>query len=138
MTGGPASHLSHVDDLTPMPVHRSDGWEQVDIRFLLPPELQQDRALLALFRAVFPPGARHLAHTHPHAPEFVYVVAGEPVIGDADGQRIGRPGTVQLVPAGAVHWLWNTSETTVEVLGGYLGVRTFADAGYEPIGQPPA
>lgn len=138
MTGWPATHLSHVDDVVPMPVQSADGWEKVDIRFLLPPELQRDGARLALFRAVFPPGARHLAHTHPDAPEFVYVVAGEPVIGDAAGERTGRPGMIQLVPAGAVHWLWNLSDRTVEVVGGYLGVSSFADAGYQPLPEPPA
>ena len=138
MTAERGSFVSHVDAVVPMPVRRSEGWEQVDIRFLLPATLQQDGARLALFRAVFPPGARHLAHTHPNAPEFVYVVTGEPMLGDARGERKGGPGTVQFVPPGEVHWLWNTSDIAVEVVGGYLGVSSFEDAGYRPLGEPPA
>lgn len=132
MTTRQASYLVHVDAVSPMPVRADEGWEHVDIRFPVPADLQRDGARLALFRAVFPPGARHLAHTHPNAPEFVYVVAGQPVLGDAEGERTGRPGTVQFVPAGAVHWLLNTGDVPVEVVGGYLGVSSFDAAGYRP------
>ncbi|MDA8283089.1 MAG: cupin domain-containing protein [Actinomycetota bacterium] len=78
-----------------------------------------------------------LGHTHPNAPEFVYVVAGEPVLGDARGERKGRPGTVQFVPPGEIHWRWNTGDTTVEVVGGYLGASSFENPGYRPLGERP-
>lgn len=134
MTGAGDSFFGHVSDVAPAAVSRAQGWHDVDIRFLLPPDVQPGATPLALFRALFPPGAAHAAHTHPRAAEFVYVVRGTAVLGAGDGQeRTGGPGTVQLVPPGSVHWLRNPGpHEWVEVLGGYLGAVSLADAGYVP------
>ena len=126
--------VTTVAEVAPKDVQAADGWHKMDIRFLIPPEHQQPGCEVALFRAIFPPGAQHAVHRHAHAPEFFYVLAGRPVIGDRDGEREVGPGTMQLVPAGAVHWLRNPSpDTTVEVVGGYVGATSLETAGYERV-----
>lgn len=131
MTGD--AYYGSVDRVTPSPVRSEDGWQAVDIRFLLPPSLRLS-APVALFRALFPPGAAHRTHTHPNADEFVYVIRGRARLGAGDEERDGGPGTVQLIPAGVVHWLQNLGDEPVEVLGGYLGVRSLQEAGYRYVG----
>lgn len=135
MTGH--AYFGDVEDVTPTSVRSEDGWQAVDIRFLLPPSLQLS-APIALFRALFPAGAAHRMHTHPDADEFVYVIRGRARLGAGDEERDAGPGTVQLIPAGVVHWLHNLDDEPVEVVGGYLGVRTLDEAGYQYVGERPA
>ncbi|MGH9101564.1 MAG: cupin domain-containing protein [Acidimicrobiales bacterium] len=122
--------FNHVESVQPKAVSAEDGWHQVDIRFLLPESLEL-ASPLAPFRATFPPGAEHRTHTHPDADEFVYVISGRCALGAGDEEREGGAGSVQLIPAGVVHWLRNLDpESPVEVVGGYLGVRSLEKAGY--------
>ncbi|MBO0828494.1 MAG: cupin domain-containing protein [Streptosporangiales bacterium] len=135
MTGH--AYFGDVEDVPPTSVRSEDGWQAVDIRFLLPPSMQLSSPV-ALFRALFPPGAAHRTHTHPDADEFVYVIRGKARIGAGDEERDAGPGTVQLIPAGTVHWLHNLDEDEpVEVVGGYLGVQSLQEAGYRYVGDGP-
>jgi quercetin dioxygenase-like cupin family protein len=81
---------------------------------------------------VFPPGAAHEAHRHPNADEFFYVIRGRALLGAEQEEHEAGPGTVEFVPAGKVHWLRNLdSSEPVEVVGGYLGVGSLEEAGYQ-------
>ena len=128
------AYLGHVQDVTPHRVSTDAGWHHVDIRFLLPTSLDL-RSPVGLFRASFPPGAEHRMHTHPGADEFFYIISGRAALGTQESEQEAGPGTVQLIPAGMVHWLRNLdTDRSVEVLGGYLGVASLDEAGYHYVG----
>jgi len=128
------AYLADVSSVAPREVSDSAGWHNVDIRFLLPASLGLP-VPVGLFRALFPPGAEHRMHVHPEADEFFYLIAGHAALGAGDAEQEAGPGTVQLIPAGTVHWLRNLDPNqSVEVVGGYLGVRTLDEAGYQYVG----
>jgi len=121
----------HVEEVQPAPVRVEQGWRDVDIRFLITRDAAGTGSV-CLFRAVFPPGAAHQAHRHPNADEFFYVLRGRALLGAEDERHEARAGTVEFVPAGRVHWLRNLDPAEpVEVVGGYLGVGSLDEAGYE-------
>lgn len=126
-----ANHfMTRVSEVEPRGVRAEQGWVGMDIRFPLPPEVAR-RGGVALFRAVFRPGAQHRAHLHPNAAEFFYIIRGQAAIGAGDEEHEVGPGTIDFVPRGIVHWLRNLDpDSEVEVLGGYLGVATLEEAGY--------
>jgi quercetin dioxygenase-like cupin family protein len=121
----------HVDEVEPAAVTADQGWRGMDIRFMITRDAAGTGSV-CLFRAVFPPGAAHEPHRHPNADEFFYVIRGRALLGAEREEHEARSGTVEFVPAGRVHWLRNldTSEP-VEVVGGYLGVGSLDEAGYE-------
>ena len=128
-------YMVNVAEVAPRPVSEAEGWKSMDIRFLLPEEVGRS-AGVALFRAIFPPRAQHERHRHPNADEFFYVLRGRPAIGTEDEEHEVEPGTVELVRRGRVHWLRNLDPSSeVEVLGGYLGVGSLDEAGYEYVGE---
>lgn len=128
------AYLADVNSVAPREVSPDAGWHDVDIRFLLPASLGLP-APVGLFRALFPPGAEHRMHTHPDADEFFYVIAGRAALGAGETEQEAGPGTVQLIPAGTVHWLRNLDpDQPVEVVGGYLGVHSLDEAGYQYVG----
>lgn len=126
-----ANHfMVSISDVEPRAVSAEQGWVGMDIRFPLPPEVAR-RGGVALFRAVFRPGAQHRPHIHPNADEFFYVIRGRAAIGAGGEEHEVGAGTVDFVPRGTVHWLRNLdAEGEVEVVGGYLGVGTLEEAGY--------
>ncbi|HLH68577.1 MAG TPA: cupin domain-containing protein [Candidatus Dormibacteraeota bacterium] len=128
----PTPFLIHVDDVPPAPVRAEEGWHGLDIRFLVGEDRGAVRSA-CLFRTLFPAGAAHQPHRHPHADEVLYVVRGRATVGAEGEEREVPAGTAQFVPAGAVHWLRNQGQETVEVVGAYLGVGSLAEAGYEPV-----
>jgi quercetin dioxygenase-like cupin family protein len=124
-------YMTNIAEVPPKGVSADQGWVGMDIRFPLPPDVAR-RGGVALFRAVFRPGAQHRAHVHPNADEFFYVVRGRAAIGAGDEEHEVGAGTVDFVPRGTVHWLRNLdAQGEVEVVGGYLGVGTLEEAGYE-------
>ena len=127
-------YLAHVDEITPAPVPLDKGWRDMDIRFIATRDLTGSDAI-CLFRTVFPPGAAHDKHVHPHADEFLYVIRGRAGAGCGEEEFEVGPGSVQLVPRGQVHWLRNLDpERPVELVGGYLGVGSLDEAGYDFVG----
>ena len=49
-----------------------------------------------------------------------------------DEEHEAGPGTLQFIPAGKKHWLRNVdSFEPVELIGGYTGVGSLDEAGYE-------
>ncbi|MGH7903842.1 MAG: cupin domain-containing protein [Candidatus Dormibacteraceae bacterium] len=128
-------YLVHIDEVAPKAVSESQGWQGMDIRFPLPEEIARSGGV-ALFRAVFRPGARHKPHRHPDADEFFYVIRGRAAIGTEAEEHDVTAGTVEFVSRGRVHWLRNLDPAgEVEVLGGYLGVGSLEEAGYEYVGE---
>ena len=122
-------YMVNISDIEPKEVRADQGWISMDIRFPLPIEVARAGGV-ALFRAVFKPGAEHRAHQHPNADEFFYVIRGRAAIGSGDEVHEVGAGTVELVPRGTTHWLRNLDSDEVEVLGGYLGVGSLEEAGY--------
>ena len=128
-------YMVHIDEVKPKQVSTEQGWNKMDIRFPLPVEIARSGGV-ALFRAVFSPGAEHRAHLHPHADEFYYIIRGRAAVGSGTEEREVPAGTVDFVPKGQVHWLRNLDpEGEVEVVGGYLGVGSLEEAGYEYVGD---
>jgi quercetin dioxygenase-like cupin family protein len=127
-------YLAQVDEIPPAPVPQEKGWRDMDIRFIATRELSGSGAV-CLFRTVFPPGAAHEKHVHPNADEFIYVISGRAGAGcEGDEFEVGA-GSVQIVPKGRVHWLRNLDpQMPVELVGGYLGVGSLEEAGYEFVG----
>ncbi len=135
MVSKAAHFMTQVADVQPRAVTADEGWVGMDIRFPLPLEVAR-RGGLALFRAVFRPGAQHRPHLHPNADEFFYVIRGRAAIGAGAGEQAEErevgAGTVDFVPRGTVHWLRNLDPVEdVEVIGAYLGVASLEEAGYE-------
>jgi quercetin dioxygenase-like cupin family protein len=124
-------YLARVDEVTPAPVPVESGWRDMDIRFIATRELTGSGAV-CIFRTVFPPGAAHEKHVHPNADEFIYMISGRAGAGSGDEEFEVGPG---LVPKGEVHWLRNLDpHQPVELIGGYLGVGSLEEAGYEYVG----
>ncbi|HUZ89479.1 MAG TPA: cupin domain-containing protein [Candidatus Acidoferrales bacterium] len=129
-------YMVHIDEVPPKSVSVQQGWNKMDIRFPLPVDIARSGGV-ALFRAVFAPGAEHRAHVHPNADEFYYVIRGRAAVGNGTEEREVEAGTIDFVPKGKIHWLRNLDPNgEVEVLGGYLGVGSLEEAGYEYVGQP--
>lgn len=127
--------MIHLDEVAPKAVTEEQGWSGMDIRFPLPDEVARSGGV-ALFRAVFKPGAKHKPHRHPRADEFFYVIRGRAAIGTEDEEHEVPGGTFEFVSKGKVHWLRNLDPAgEVEVLGGYLGVGNLEEAGYEYVGE---
>jgi quercetin dioxygenase-like cupin family protein len=125
------NYLTHVSDFAPAPVTADEGWRKMDIRFILNREAS-GHGSVCVFRTLFEPGAAHEIHTHPGADEFLYVVRGRCVVGAGGEEYDAGPGTLQFIPAGKTHWLRNVDPfEPVELIGGYTGVGSLDEAGYE-------
>jgi quercetin dioxygenase-like cupin family protein len=124
--------VTHVSEYAPAPLSAEDGWRKMDIRFILN-RADSGAGSVCVFRTLFEPGAAHEIHTHPGADEFLYVVRGHCMVGAGDAQEWDAgPGTLQFIPAGRKHWLRNVDPfEPVELIGGYAGVGSLEEAGYD-------
>lgn len=120
----------HYNEMEPAPVKGEDGWRNMDIRFLV----NKDNAGatdVCFWRTIFPPGAAHERHYHPHAAEVLYVIHGRGAAGTGAEEHEITPGTAQYIPAGAVHWLRNlAADDELEIVGCYAPGGSLEDAGY--------
>ena len=134
----------HVSDVEPAPVRAADGWQSVDIRWVVGNEKAGSRAgseALCFWRTVLPPGvgAAHERHYHPYAAEAYYILRGRGAAGTGDEeeheeQEVG-PGTACYFPAGVVHWFRTLGEEEVELVGCYAPGGSLEDAGYVFVGD---
>jgi quercetin dioxygenase-like cupin family protein len=130
-----------VHDEHPMKVHvdafaadgtlrAEDGWVNMNVKFLITREtVQAERTVFGI--TIFPPGAMHDIHRHPHAEETEYIVEGHGVarVG-ADDVAMG-PGDVVFVKADDDHGFHNTSTTERAVMVWcYGGAASLNEAGY--------
>lgn len=130
MNGAGGTFVINAVDVPPSERDVDEGW-RMTIRFLFPESVARAGGV-CLFRATFQPGAVHERHLHARAAEFFYVISGRAGIGAETSELVAEAGTVQLIPAGTVHWLRNLGrEEPVEVIGGYLGVSSLDETGYE-------
>jgi mannose-6-phosphate isomerase-like protein (cupin superfamily) len=126
--------FQNLDEIQSAAVRPEDGWVNMNIRFVTEAMTGFDE--VCLFRASFPPGAQHQKHTHPNAVEFFYIISGHGASGCGEDEHQVRAGAFELIAKGVTHWLRNGSaEENIEVMGGYLGVGSLEEAGYERVGQ---
>ncbi len=129
------NYVATVNEIEPASLAHGDGWRKMDIRWIVTSALSGVEGF-TIFRTVFPPGAAHERHYHPHADEFLYVISGRAAIGAEDEESLAASGTVQVIPRGRIHWLRNLDESEpVELVGGYIGGGSLEEAGYVYVGD---
>lgn len=131
-----AKHFQiHVSEMEPAPVTLDEGWRKMDIRFLVNGD-NAGAQKVCWWRTVFPPGAAHERHYHEHAEEVLYVLRGRGAAGTEEKEHEVGPGTAVYIPAGAVHWFRNLSDTEeAEIVGCYSGAASLDETGYVFVGE---
>lgn len=137
--GVQASHYQvHVSDVPRAPVRENDGWQGVDIRWVVGNDKAGSAAgseEICFWRTVFPPGATHARHTHPNAAEAFFIIRGRGAAGTGEEEHEVGPGTALYVPAGVVHWFRNVGDEELELVGCYAPGGSLEDAGYVFVGD---
>lgn len=106
-----------------------DGWVDMDVRWLVTSETVGSKdSVFGL--TVFPPGAKHDIHRHPHAEEIEYIVSGSGVaqVGDDDVEI--SAGELVFVPANEYHGFHNTSDGETVMVWTYAPAASLEEAGY--------
>lgn len=120
----------HLDNITPEPVTEEEGWRKMDIRFVITNEGQGSKDC-TMFRALFPPGARHMKHSHSNSDELFFMIRGHGASGAGNQEYEMKAGSSHFIPKGVTHWLRNLSETEpIEVVGVYLNAGNLKESGY--------
>ena len=120
----------HLEDVAPEEIKEKDGWRKMDIRFIITGERQGSKNC-TMFRAFFPPGARHMKHSHSNSDELFYMIRGHGASGAGKKEYEMRAGSAHFIPKGVTHWLRNLSETEpIEVVGVYLQAGNLKESGY--------
>jgi quercetin dioxygenase-like cupin family protein len=135
------SHVRPVAEQHPMKVHvdsfapdgslrAEDGWVNMNVKFLITKE--SVGATQTVFGVtIFPPGAKHDIHRHPHAEETEYIVEGHGVARVGPDDVAMGPGDIVFVKVGDDHGFHNTSQTERAVMVWcYGGAASLAEAGY--------
>ena len=122
--------VTHLEDAPPEPVKEAEGWKKMDIRFVITGEKQGSKNG-TMFRALFPPGARHMKHSHSNSDELFYMIRGHGASGAGEKEFEMRAGSSHFIPRGVTHWLRNLSDTEpIEVVGVYLNAGNLKESGY--------
>src|SRR3990170_3144950 len=121
----------HVESFAPDGSLRAeDGWVNMNVKFLITSDsVGAHQTVFGI--TIFPPGAKHDIHRHPHAEETEYIVEGHGIarVG-ADDVEMG-PGDIVYVRENDYHGFNNTSETERAVMvWSYGGAASLAEAGY--------
>ena len=120
----------NLEDVSPEPVKEEAGWKKMDIRFIITGEREGSKDC-TMFRAVFPPGARHMKHSHSNSDELFYMIRGHGASGAGSKEHEMKAGCCQFIPKGVTHWLRNLSTTEpIEVVGVYLNAGNLKESGY--------
>lgn len=118
-----------LQDVEPMPVTEAEGWRKMDIRFIL--GKQQGSENCTMFRAHFPPHARHMKHSHSNSDELFYMIRGHGASGAGEKEYEMKAGSAHFIPKGVTHWLRNLSDKEpIEVVGVYLSAGDLEASGY--------
>lgn len=108
-----------------------DGWVDMNVKWLVTEESVGARSTVFGI-TVFPPGARHDVHRHPHAEETEYLVEGQGIARVGDDEVAMAAGDIVFVPENAHHGFVNTSRTDRAVMVWcYGGAASLEAAGYE-------
>jgi quercetin dioxygenase-like cupin family protein len=121
----------HVDSFTPEGNLRAeDGWVNMNVKFLISRDsVQAQKTVFGI--TIFPPGAKHDIHRHPHAEETEYIVEGHGIARVGDDDVAMGPGDIVFVPEDDYHGFYNTSETERAVMVWcYGGAASLQEAGY--------
>jgi quercetin dioxygenase-like cupin family protein len=121
----------HVDSFAPDGSLRAeDGWVNMNVKFLISRDsVQAEQTVFGI--TIFPPGAKHDIHRHPHAEETEYIVEGNGIARVGDDDVAMSPGDIVFVPANDFHGFYNTSETERAVMVWcYGGAASLQEAGY--------
>jgi quercetin dioxygenase-like cupin family protein len=105
------------------------GWHELQVRWLVTRE-QTGSETTVVGLSVFPPGAKHDLHRHPHAEEWEYVLSGSGIkrVGDRDVPIAA--GDIVFTPRDEYHGVANTTDETLTTLWGYTGAASLEEAGY--------
>ena len=121
----------HVDSFRPDGTLRAeDGWVNMNVKFLITNDSVGARHSVFGI-TIFPPGAMHDIHRHPHAEETEYLLEGHGVarVGDVDVEM--GPGDIVFVNQDDWHGFHNESETERAVMiWSYGGAASLREAGY--------
>jgi mannose-6-phosphate isomerase-like protein (cupin superfamily) len=121
-------------------LREAEGFNDMDVRWLVTGPLVGSKKSV-VGRSVFPPGAKHDLHLHPHAEEWWVLESGEAVgqIGEKSEPFDVKKGDVVHIPQNVFHSLENQSKTEPVVLfWGFSGACTLDEAGihnYVPEGS---
>jgi len=124
----------HVSEVPPAGVGSDDGWQSVDIRWVVSNENAGSKEI-CFWRTVFPPGATHARHIHRNSAEAFFIIRGRGAAGTGDEEHEVGPGTALYVPKGVVHWFRNVGDVELELVGCYAPAGSLEDTGYEFVGD---
>lgn len=112
-------------------LREDEGWVRMKVQFLI--SAANSGAQEVVFgRTIFTPGSRHEAHRHVNAEEIQYVVRGERIVIDGDGEIPVVAGDVVHTQRGQWHGFINTSDSEdAEVIWLWAGAASREAAGYE-------
>lgn len=121
----------HVDTVAPeSTLTAADGWVNMNVKFLITRDtVGASKTVFGV--TIFPPGAKHDIHHHPHAEETEYLIEGHGVARVGNDDVAMGPGDIVFVPAGEAHGFHNTSESERAVMVWcYGGAASLQEAGY--------
>jgi quercetin dioxygenase-like cupin family protein len=109
-----------------------DGWVDMNVKWLITSESVGSR-MTVFGITIFPPGARHEIHRHPHAEETEYIIEGHGIARVGDDDVEVSAGDIVFAGTNEHHGFINTSPTERAVMVWcYGGAASLADAGYVP------
>ena len=76
-------YVVNVNEVEPAPVKTEDGWNRMDIRFVVE-ESRSGSKEVCFWRTVFKPGSRHFKHRYTRSDEVIYVIRGRGASGAQD------------------------------------------------------
>lgn len=133
--------MREIHEAHPMKVHvdsfksdgtlrAEDGWVDMNVKFLITTDsVNAQQTVFGI--TIFPPGAKHDIHRHPHAEETEYIVEGHGVARVGQDDVAMGPGDIVFVPADEYHGFYNSSDTERAVMVWcYGGAGTLQQAGY--------
>jgi mannose-6-phosphate isomerase-like protein (cupin superfamily) len=124
--------LINVSGVAPLKLSPADGWSVADFRL---PIGRHTGSPNAQFWAKLAPGDVHHKHRFDHAEVLYYVISGNGVAGAGGNVARVRGGHTHFIPRGVEHFLANTGNETLNVIGVYTGAGSLEQAGYAYVGQ---
>ena len=123
-------YVVNVNDVEPAPVQVKDGWNEMDIRFVVE-EGRSGSKEVCFWRSLFKPNSRHFKHRHTVSDEVIYVIRGRGASGAEDGEIEVKAGDVHFISKDTVHWMRNLDHNEeLEVCGCYTNTGTLEGSGY--------
>lgn len=124
--------LIDVNDVAPLALDAALGWNVSDFRL---PIGSHNGSRNAQFWAKLAPGDVHHRHRYDHAEMLYYVISGTGVAGAGGKVARVRGGHTHFIPRGVEHFLANTGNEILSVIGVYTGAGSLEQAGYRYTGK---